>query len=83
MVEQSPPDIDKDTMSFIAPLSCVGLYAISAQLERGLEPSMASSLRAAFNRHVGNEMIFASALLIVFLVWSRAAVIKRVWVTAR
>ena len=26
---------------FIAPLSCIGLYAICAQLERGQEPSMA------------------------------------------
>ena len=59
---------------FIAPLSCIGLYAISAQLERGQSPSMARSLRAAFKRHLGNEMIFAIALLIVFLVWSRAAV---------
>jgi uncharacterized membrane protein len=59
---------------FIAPLSCIGLYAISAQLERGQNPSMARSLRAAFKRHLGNEMIFAIALLIVFLVWARAAV---------
>jgi uncharacterized membrane protein len=59
---------------FIAPLSCIGLYAISAQLERGQEPSMARSLRAAFKRHLGNEMIFAIALLIVFLIWARAAV---------
>ena len=59
---------------FIAPLSCIGLYAISAQLERGQEPSMVRSLRAAFKRHLGNEMVFAIALLIVFLVWARAAV---------
>jgi len=59
---------------FIAPLSCIGLYAISAQLERGQAPSMARSLRAAFKRHLGNEMVFAIALLIVFLVWARAAV---------
>jgi hypothetical protein len=31
---------------FIAPLACIGLYAISAQLERGQEVSMARSLRA-------------------------------------
>jgi uncharacterized membrane protein len=59
---------------FIAPLSCIGLYAISAQLERDQAPSMSRSLRAAFKRHIGNEMIFAIALLIVFLVWARAAV---------
>ena len=32
---------------FLAPLTCIGLYAISAQLERGQEPLMARSLRAA------------------------------------
>lgn len=70
---------------FIAPLSCIGLYAISAQLERGLEPSMARSLRAAFKRHFSNEMVFAIALLIVFLVWARAAVLISVFfpMTAR
>ena len=64
---------------FIAPLSCIGLYAISAQLERGQTPSMARSLRAAFKRHLGNEMIFAVALLIVFLVWARAAIMISVF----
>jgi uncharacterized membrane protein len=59
---------------FIAPLTCVGLYAISAQIERGQEVDMTRSLRAAFKRHVGNEMIFALALLIIFLVWARSAV---------
>ncbi|HSN52340.1 MAG TPA: DUF2189 domain-containing protein [Woeseiaceae bacterium] len=60
---------------FLAPLVCVGLYAISAQLERGMEPVLARSLRAAFRRHIGNEAVFALVLLVIFLVWSRAAVI--------
>lgn len=64
---------------FLAPLTCIGLYAISAQLERGQEPSMARSLRAALKRHFGNEMIFALALLVVFLVWARAAVMVTVF----
>ncbi len=64
---------------FIAPLACIGLYAISAQLERGHEPSMARSLRAAFRRHIGNQMIFAISLLVVFLVWSRAALMITVF----
>ncbi|MDH3304323.1 MAG: DUF2189 domain-containing protein [Gammaproteobacteria bacterium] len=64
---------------FLAPLTCIGLYAISAQLERGQEPSMARSLRAALQRHFGNEMIFALALLVVFLVWARAAVMVTVF----
>lgn len=64
---------------FLAPLTCIGLYAISAQLERGQPPLMARSLRAAFRRHLGNEMIFAIILLVIFLVWARAAVIVTVF----
>ena len=64
---------------FLAPLICVGLYAISAQLERGQEPLMARSVRAAFKRHFGNEMVFALALLVIFLVWARAAVMVSVF----
>ena len=64
---------------FLAPLTCIGLYAISAQLERGQEPLMARSARAAWKRHFGNEMIFALALLVIFLVWARAAVMVSVF----
>jgi len=64
---------------FLAPLTCIGLYGISAQLERGQPPLMARSLRAAFKRHLGNEMIFAIILLIIFMVWARAAVMVTVF----
>ena len=64
---------------FLAPLTCIGLYAISAQLERGQPPLMMRSLRAAFRRHLGNELIFAIILLVIFLVWARAAVIITVF----
>lgn len=57
---------------FLAPLTCIGLYAISAQLERKQPVSLARSLRAAFKRHFGNEMVFALVLLVIFLVWARA-----------
>jgi uncharacterized membrane protein len=58
---------------FIAPLSCIGIYAISAQLERNEPVSMKRSLRAAFRRYLGTELVFALVLLIIFLVWARAA----------
>jgi uncharacterized membrane protein len=64
---------------FLAPLTCIGLYAISAQLERGQPPLLARSLRAAFRRHLGNEMVFAIVLLIIFMVWARAAVMITVF----
>lgn len=64
---------------FLAPLACIGLYAISAQLERGQPPLLRRSLKAVFRRHFGNEMVFALALLVVFLVWARAAVMVSVF----
>lgn len=65
---------------FIAPLTCIGLYAISAQLERGQPPLIMRSLRAAFRRHLGNEMVFTIILLIIFLVWARAAIMITVFI---
>lgn len=64
---------------FIAPLTCIGLYAISAQLERDQPVSLVRSLRAAFRRHLGNEMVFALALLVLFLVWARAGAMVSVF----
>jgi uncharacterized membrane protein len=64
---------------FLAPLTCIGLYAISAQLERGQAPLMTRSIRAAFRRHFGNEMVFALVLMVIFLVWARAAVMVSVF----
>jgi uncharacterized membrane protein len=58
---------------FLAPLTCIGLYALSAQLERGQPASLRQALNESLSRHLGNEMIFALALLILFLVWARAA----------
>jgi uncharacterized membrane protein len=67
---------------FLAPLTCIGLYGISAQLERGQPPLLVRSLRAAFRRHLGNALIFAIALLVIFLVWARAAVMVGVFFPA-
>ncbi len=64
---------------FLAPLTCIGLYAISAQLERGQPPSLRRSLRAALRRHLGNELVFAIVLLVIFLVWARAGAMVSVF----
>jgi uncharacterized membrane protein len=56
----------------VAPLVAVGTYSISEQLERGVRPS----LRRCFieeRRAFGNLMVFALMLMVVFLVWWRAA----------
>ncbi len=58
---------------FIAPLSSIGIFAISAQLQDNQKVSMRRTLRAACGRYLGTEMIFALVLLIIFLVWARAA----------
>ncbi|MEO0998473.1 MAG: DUF2189 domain-containing protein, partial [Pseudomonadota bacterium] len=52
---------------FLAPLVFIGLYAISAQLERGQPVSLRRALRAGARRHLGNELVFALVLLILFL----------------
>jgi uncharacterized membrane protein len=57
---------------FIAPVLCLGLYAISAQLERGKAPRQRTSFREAGIRRLGVEMVFALILLVIFMVWARA-----------
>ena len=50
----------------------MAFYDISLQLQRGRTPTVAGSLRRSLH-HVGNQMVFAVILLIIFLVWARAA----------
>ena len=64
---------------FMAPVICIGLYAISAQLERNQPVSLARALRAGFRRYLSNEMVFALVLLVLFLVWARAAALVSVF----
>lgn len=68
---------------FLAPLTCIGLYAISAQIERDQPVSLLRSLRASFKRHLGNEMVFAMALLVIFLVWARAGTMVSVFLPVK
>jgi uncharacterized membrane protein len=57
---------------FIAPVIAVGLYEVARQAARGEVPSVAVAVRGT-QRAFGNSMVFALALLLVFLVWARAA----------
>lgn len=68
---------------FMAPVICIGLYAISAQLERNQPVSLARALRAGFKRYLSNEMIFALVLLVLFLVWARAGAMVSVFFPMR
>jgi uncharacterized membrane protein len=57
---------------FIAPVLCLGLYAISAQLERKEPAMLGRTFREAAKRRLSTELVFALILLVVFLVWARA-----------
>jgi uncharacterized membrane protein len=57
---------------FIAPVLALGLYSISCQLQAGMQPRIGYCLRQG-RRHLGNELIFSVILLVIFLLWARAA----------
>ncbi len=56
---------------FLGPVLAIGLYSISYQIQRGRKPVLGYCLREG-KRHLGNEMVFAAILLVVFLLWMRA-----------
>jgi uncharacterized membrane protein len=56
---------------FIGPLLAIALYAVSWQLEAGRVPTFDRSVAAARAR-IGDSMVFALILLVIFLVWARA-----------
>jgi len=66
---------------FVAPVLALGMYSISRQLEHGLEPTFARSIEE--QRHsFGTVMVFALALLVVFLIWARAGSMLHVFFPA-
>lgn len=57
---------------FVAPLMAFGMYSVSRQLCLGNRPTLLQTLRAA-RRPLTNSLVFALVLLVVFLLWARAA----------
>jgi uncharacterized membrane protein len=57
---------------FVAPVLALGVYSISRQLGRGERPSLRRCVLEQ-RRGLGTAMVFALVLLVVFLVWARAA----------
>jgi len=57
---------------FLAPVLAIGLYSISCQLQRNLKPQIGYCLREG-RRHLGSELVYSMVLLIIFLLWARAA----------
>lgn len=56
---------------FVAPVLALGIYSISAQLERGMRPSLRCCLREERGR-LGDTMVYSLALLVIALLWMRA-----------
>jgi uncharacterized membrane protein len=57
---------------FIAPALALGLYSISCQLQAGMKPQLGYCLRQG-RRHLGNQLVYSVILLVIFLLWARAA----------
>jgi len=54
------------------PVLAFGLYSVSRQLEQGRQPRLGICWRESRN-HLRNELLFALVMLVVLLVWARAA----------
>jgi len=57
---------------FIAPLMAFAFYSISRQICLGQDPRLRQTLRAV-RRPFSNALVFALVLLVIFLLWARAA----------
>lgn len=67
---------------FVAPVLATGLYSVSRQLDRGEKPSFRRStdrMRLA----LGNALVFTLVLLVIFLVWARAASMVHIFFPAQ
>ncbi|HET9978717.1 MAG TPA: DUF2189 domain-containing protein [Burkholderiaceae bacterium] len=58
----------------VGPFMCLGLYRVSQQLERGARPAFADSL-LAFEARLAPLAIFGFVLLVLEMLWGRAALV--------
>lgn len=63
---------------FIGPFLGFAMYAISRKLCMGVQPTMINTLRA-IRRPVANSLVFGIVLLVVFLLWARAAAMVHIF----
>jgi uncharacterized membrane protein len=56
----------------VAPLLAFGLYSVSRQLCLGCKPELGRTLRA-MRKPFANALVYALVLLVIFLLWARAA----------
>ncbi|HKT74660.1 MAG TPA: DUF2189 domain-containing protein [Steroidobacteraceae bacterium] len=62
---------------FVGPVLAMGLYSISYQLERGHRPALLFSLEEG-RAHLRDTLVLGLCLLILLLVWGRAAMVLSV-----
>lgn len=63
---------------FVGPLLAMGLYSISYQREVGREPTIGDTLNEGW-AHLRDTLVLGICLLIILLVWARAATIMSVF----
>lgn len=57
---------------FVAPLLAFAMYAVSRKICMGVRPTIRNTFRA-IRRPIANSLVFALVLLVVCLLWARAA----------
>ena len=62
----------------IGPVLAIGLYSFSCQIEHGRKPVLGYCLRQSSVR-IKDILIFSFILLIVFLLWARAATVVHIF----
>lgn len=63
---------------FVGPLLAFGMYSVSRQLCLGRKPTLAQTIRAA-RRPLANSLVYALVLLVVLLLWARAAAMVHIF----
>ena len=63
---------------FLGPILAMAFYEISAQLQKDQQPTLTGAIRVSLS-HLSDQMVFALILVIIFLVWARAASLLHVF----
>lgn len=63
---------------FIGPVLAIGLYSFSCQIEAGRKPVLGYCLREG-GQHLKDLLVFSMVLLVIFLIWARAATMVHVF----